>query len=303
MDFGKLESIEQVDFRLRKEPEFNQESFAGFKSVEASEQRLYIGTTAWAEKNWIGTYFPLRTKSTEYLHYYSQQFNTIELNTSFYRIPETPTILKWYNQSPEDFRFCPKVYQYISRSRNFGINGNDIDAFIASVDLLGDKLGPSFLQLPSNADFNHLSALLLFLERINNKIPLSIEFRHPSWFTNDTEEVFSYLRDHNVSPVITDVAGRRDVCHMYITNEEVLIRFVGNNLVASDYVRIDDWINRMQYWFKMGVKNIFFFVHEPDTTDAPALATYLGQEWQKVSKVPIRYPELLENNKKQLSLF
>jgi uncharacterized protein YecE (DUF72 family) len=171
------------------------------------------------------------------------------------------------------------------------------------VDLLGVKLGPSFLQLPKNADFNHLSALLLFLENIDNKIPVAIEFRHPTWFTDNADEVFSYLRDLNVSPVITDVAGRRDVCHMYITNNEVLIRFVGNNLDTSDYVRIDDWINRMQYWFNMGVKNIFFFVHEPDTTDAPALATYLGQEWKKVSKVTTRYPELLENNKKQLSLF
>ena len=303
MDFGKLESIDHVDFTLKKDPEFNLESFLLFDSNPEKAKTLYIGTTAWAHKNWVGSYYPLKAKPSEFLHYYSNQFNTIELNSSFYGIPEASTIIKWYNDSVEDFRFCPKVFQYISKSSNFGANGKDVDLFISSVEFLGDKLGPCFIQLPSVFDISYYNPLIEFLERVDGRIPLAIELRHPSWFSNDNTKFFSGFRDRNVSSVITDVAGRRDACHMYVTNPSILVRFVGNNLVPSDYVRINDWIERMQYWFEMGVENIYFFVHEPDTTVAPVLATYLGGEWNKVSNIHTRYPNIEGDNKKQLSLF
>ncbi len=78
------------------------------------------------------------------------------------------------------------------------------------------------------------------------------------------ETFFQLLEDHNISSVITDVAGRRDVCHMRLTNEKVLIRFVGNDLEPSDYTRINDWAERLKKWFDAGLHEAYIFTHEPD---------------------------------------
>ena len=80
------------------------------------------------------------------------------------------------------------------------------------------------------------------------------------------------------STVITDVAGRRDVLHMYLTTPIAVIRFVGNNLHASDYKRIDDWVAQLQQWFAQGLQTVYFFVHQPNNLQAPALADYLVKQ-------------------------
>jgi uncharacterized protein YecE (DUF72 family) len=285
------------------DPPINDNTFNYLEQSNDHKKKLYIGATGWVAKEWVGTYYPTKTKSVDYLHNYTEQFNTIELNTTFYRMPDEMTILKWYNQSTIDFKFCPKVFQYISQSRLLGSNNSEIEQFISVVALLAEKLGPSFLQLPPTFSPVNIGALIDFLERIEQKIPIAIEFRHPDWFNEKAISVFDDLRKLNVSSVITDVAGRRDVCHMQVTNSDVMIRFVGNNLVSSDYVRIIEWIDRLIYWFDMGVRNIYFFVHEPENIHAPVLANYMGQEWKKRSSIDTRYPKIIENTKEQLSLF
>lgn len=303
MEFGKLESIEHIDFTLMADPQQNDKTFNYLDTDHSKKQRLFIGATGWVAKEWVGTYYPPKTKSAEFLNSYAKQFNTIEHNTSFYRIPDDTSVLKWYNQSTQDFKFCPKIFQFISKSKTLGRDNNEIEEFISAISLLAEKLGPSFLQLPPNFSPLNRQALIDFIERVGQRIPLAIEFRHPDWFTDKGIGIFDELRDLNVSSVITDVAGRRDVCHMQVTNSNVMIRFVGNNLVPSDYVRIVEWTERMEYWFEMGIKHIYFFVHEPENVHAPELANYLGNVWEKRSSIETRYPKLIENTKEQLSLF
>ena len=303
MKFGKLESIEHIDFTLMADPQSNDNTFNNLNQSNAHKKKLYIGATGWVAKEWVGTYYPARTKSTDFLHNYTTQYNTIELNTTFYRMPDDITILKWYNQSTADFKFCPKIFQYISQSKLLASNTSEIEQFISAVSMLAEKLGPSFLQLPPMFSPDNNKTLIDFLERIEQRIPIAVEFRHPDWFNETGISVFDELRKLNVTSVITDVAGRRDVCHMQVTNSDVMVRFVGNNLVSSDYVRIIEWIDRLMYWFDMGVRNIYFFVHEPDNIHAPVLANYMGEEWNKKSIIETRYPKIIENTKEQLSLF
>ncbi len=303
MEFGKLESTEHIDFTLMADPQSNVNTFNYLEQSIENNKKLYIGATGWVAKEWIGSYYPLKTKAFDFLHNYAWQFNTIELNTTFYRMPDSKTIIKWYNQSTTDFKFCPKMFQYISQSKLLGRDNSEIEQFISAIVLLAEKLGPSFLQLPPTFSPLNIVSLIDFIERIEQRIPLAIEFRHPDWFIDKGLSVFDELRKLNVTSVITDVAGRRDVCHMQVTNANVMVRFVGNNLVASDYVRITEWIERLIYWFDMGVKNVYFFVHEPENINAPVLANYLGEEWEKRSSIATRYPKLIEESKEQLSLF
>ncbi|HMG16704.1 MAG TPA: DUF72 domain-containing protein [Saprospiraceae bacterium] len=308
MDFGRLSNIENVDFTLKADPENNQDTFNSLIKQGPKQQKLYIGASKFAVKEWLGLYYPIRAKSKDYMHFCAEQFNANEVNTTFYGIPDSNAIIKWYKSTNLDFKFCIKVYRNISRSKTLGEGTTYLKKFIESTELLADKLGPAFLQLPPTSSPSIQPALLKFIETVTPRIPLSIEFRHPDWFTSKGINIFDKLREMNVSSVITDTAGRRDVCHLQVTNSSVFIRFAGNNLVPSDYVRINDWIDKMIHWFEMGVKDIYFFIHEPMKIDVPTLANYLGKEWQKKSLIETRYPELLNDNgdngnKKQLSLF
>ena len=110
---------------------------------------------------------------------------------------------------------------------------------------------------------------------------------------------------HNASTVITDVAGRRDVCHARLTNREVVVRFVGNALHPTDYSRIDAWVERLDSWFQNGLQNVYFFTHEPDNILAPELAAYLTKKFQEKTTIKTRGPNLQmpPNEGEQMSLF
>ena len=269
---------------------------------------MYIGCTGWSMKEWVGKVYPAGTKTKDFLRAYSQQFNTIELNTTHYRIPEAGVVSKWYEESAADFRFCPKVPQSISHSRNLGLGTALIPSFCKSILGLQEKLGCCFMQMPPYFDIQRLPQLEKFVTAFPKEIPLAIELRHESWFSNSDngEKVFSLLEKHHIATVITDVAGRRDVLHMRLTNGTAMIRFVGNGLHPTDYSRSDEWMKRLASWYDKGLREAFFFPHEPDNLLAPDMASYVLESAKRtIAKVETRGPRLIEEEKqgRQMSLF
>ena len=113
MKFGKLPDISNVDFSL---PVVSQKNIEVLQTNKNQPTIIYIGCTGWSMKEWVGKVYPPKTKTKDYLKYYAQQFNTIELNTTHYRIPDLATIEKWKTESTDDFRFCPKILQAVSLS-------------------------------------------------------------------------------------------------------------------------------------------------------------------------------------------
>ena len=285
MEFGKLPDISRVDFRLPPDAPGTLSVLQAHPTLE--EWPFYIGATGWAMKEWVGTYYPKGTTAKDFLAAYGTQFNTIELNTTHYRIPDLAAILRWKTQTPEDFRFCPKIPQTISHSRDLGTGNTQLDLFVEVIALLENRLGPSFLQLPPHFSPIQLPILESFLKKWPPELPLALEFRHPDWFcdTGLLREARELLEAFGVGTVITDVAGRRDVLHMQLTAPFVLVRFVGNNLHPSDYERTGNWVQRLQHWFGNGLQRVFFFTHEPDNLQAPELAAFLGN-YLAESKLP-----------------
>ena len=305
MKFGKLPDISNVDFTLPADAAANELLFEKLPKFK-EKPVLYVGCTGWSMKEWNGKVYPKTAKTKEYLSYYTQQFNTIELNTTHYRIPTHDTISNWYKESTKDFHFCPKIPQVISHSRELGYGSGKILSFCEAIQGLNEKLGHSFMQLPPYFGPDRVPVLKHFLEKFPNHIPLSIEFRHQDWFkeTESFKEVSKLLENHNVATVITDVAGRRDVLHQRLTADTVVIRFVGNNLHSTDYQRIEIWIQRMKTWFEKGVKRIYFFTHEPDNLLAPEMADYLVKESLKHLDIITRGPDLNKYSANdQMSLF
>jgi uncharacterized protein YecE (DUF72 family) len=305
MKFGKVSNIEEISFQLPPLPPGTRHFLQRLPQKE--EKKVFIGCTGWSMKEWTGKLYPKGAKSNQFLHFYSRQFDTIELNTTHYRIPAPGTVRSWYEQTPDGFRFCPKIPQSISHSTDFASGTDRLPLFCEAIQGLGEKLGPSFFQLPPYFDAGRKELLFRLFDRLPRQFPFAFEFRHTSWFDDGRvfEEVCEEMQERGIGTVITDVAGRRDVLHQRLTAPFVLIRFVGNGLHPTDYSRIDEWVERLSSWLDSGLPEIYFFPHEPDNILAPELSLYLaGQLSKKQVNARFRTPRLLSpEDGEQMKLF
>jgi uncharacterized protein YecE (DUF72 family) len=305
MEFGKVQDLSDIDFHLPSDPPGNAARLSA-RHHPPHAATLYIGATGWSVPEWRGTLYPARCRPDRYLFHYSRQFNTIEHNTTHYRIPEADTIRRWREQAAPDFRFCPKVLQRISHAPDLGGRGELVGRFASALEGLGGLLGPCFLQLPPYFGPDKLPVLEQFLAHF--PLPLAVELRHPDWFAipRQWEALTGCLADHGVATVITDVAGRRDVCHMTLTTPVVLIRFVGNDGHPSDLARLDDWADRLAAWSGQGLRAAYFFIHSPDALHVPGLAgTFRRMLADRCPNLALRGPTPLQPDAppEQLSLF
>ncbi len=291
MDFGKLPSVDDVDFRLPPEPEANARVLAPYAS-KAANMRLYTGCTGWGMKQWVGSVYPAGARPKDFLRHYAAQFNTVEHNTTHYRIPDADTVRKWYEESSPDFRFCPKIPQSISHSRHLGLGEGQMMQFVEVIQGLQQKLGVCFLQLPPYFGPDRMPLLEQFLAQYATALPLAVELRHPDWFASAShgERLFELLARYHTGAVITDVAGRRDVLHGRITAPFTLVRFVGNDLLPSDFERLRDWAQRLALWQSLGLLEAYFFVHEPDNLRAPQAAAWFCEQVKTLPGIQTRGP-------------
>lgn len=292
MDFGKLPNVDKVDFSLLPEPERNQSVLAA-AALMPQPPGIYVGPTGYNMKQWVGKWYPFGAREKDFLKYFGQQFNTIEFNTTHYKMPDTGSMERWITEVPGDFKYCPKIPQSISHSRDLGLSGWEVREFCRIISGLGERLGYCFMQLPPHFGPRELPLLDRFLSATAQLIPLAVEVRHPVFFQSGPESryYFDLLKQYRAVAVITDVAGRRDVCHMVLTHPVVLIRFVGNGLHATDYTRVKAWAERLKYWFDHGLQKAYFFAHEPDNRLAPELSRYCVETFQQtIPGIPLRGP-------------
>lgn len=280
MDFGKVADLSKVDFSLPNDALYTNEVLT---KKSPDQPQIFIGAPVWSNKEWNGKIYPDNCKPAEMLHYYSRQFNSIELNVTHYTIPSDDTIKMWKNAVPTHFRFCPKWPQVISHDSFLkGLNGLKLE-FIRSVMLMEEQLGTTFLQLDPSFDTSYMPALDEFLKILPEGFPISIEFRHPDWFSDSQKfnRLLAYLHRKNVGMVITDVPGRRDVLHMGLSTPEVILRFVGNDLHPTDYTRSHDWILRLKKWFDTGLKKATLLIHCGEGLLVPELSQYWTEQLNK----------------------
>lgn len=294
MKFGKLENVDHVNFDLPSQP-LGEGHFMSEEIITSNRSVLYTGATSWNNTAWKGTLYGKEVKTKAFLYHYSRQFNSIEMNGTHYRTPSDKTIEKWKDETPTDFRFCPKILQAISHRNDMLQNKNLVNEFIVQLSKLEEKLGQTFIQLPpyfKSTSFRYLNA---FLKVWPEDMSLAVELRSfeihndPAVF----QEYLDILMKYNCTPVITDVAGRRDLLHMSVTCPNVFVRFVGNGLHASDYSRIKQWKNYLADWTRRGVENTYFMLHEPENEKTPELAAYLNTEFKNIQYIEHRGPKLV----------
>ena len=282
MDFGKLPNVDHVDFTLPPDPPENELIIPGKKP---NKLKIHLGAPVWGDKNFVGTLYPNKTKNAEYLKCYSQQFNAIEMSGTYYKIPTESDVLKWKEQVDSSFIFSPKISQLINHSLLQPRILNLYDEFVTAASLFDTNLGTSFMLLPDFITTNRMTYLQNFIVRRDPVLPLSIEIRHPSWFNDQhmLNELFDLFLAHQIGTVISDVAGRRDASHMRLTTKTAFIRFVANNH-SSDFLRIDDWVNRLYDWHNRGLEQFYFYIHVTPRQNTIALANYFIDQSNKKLK-------------------
>jgi len=301
MKFGRIENIESIDFSVPPDHMGVKKVLGG---VPNGSVAAYLGTVVWADENLKKKIYPDKAGAKNYVKYYGRQFNTIELNATHYRIPDKETVKRWAEAVPDGFKFCPKVHESISHTQNISQSIELAQHFNDTIQTFGNKLGTSFLQLAPSFNTKGLNYLLDFLD--GNPIrKLAIELRHETWFEEGSEEfkmLCNYLYKNNISLVITDVAGRRDVLHQRLTNKTAFIRFVANDLHPTDYTRINEWVERLNTWIQQGLEEFYFFIHSPDKGLTPELAIYFSNRMEKVTGLKIKPPKIKTNEGSQLDM-
>jgi uncharacterized protein YecE (DUF72 family) len=296
MDFGKVDSKElrKIDFKLPPDPEGTKHLLAKYKKV--AKPAVYIGCAKWGRKDWVGKLYPLKTKEKDFLEHYAKHFNSIELNATFYRIPEPDRVKEWKSKVGKAFKFCPKFTEVITHRSRLKDAREVTNAFLKGVFEFEENLGPCFIQLPPNFPSKNFDILKAYLESLPKDLEVFVELRHPDWFLPEmAEKTFSMIEKLKKGSAITDASGRRDCVHQHITIPSTFIRFVGNGLHATDYTRVDDWVKRMKTWLDSGMKSIYFFMHQHDELHSPELCKYVIQEMNKACKLNIPEPRFISD--------
>lgn len=293
MDFGKVSNIEEVDFSLPADHPENIKILRENKKRNNAKPKVYVGCAKWGREEWVGKLYPKGTKQGDYLKYYAKSFNSIELNAVFYRIPPDSWIKKWKGFTEEGFKFCPKINRSISHIRRLKDAERVTDIYLERMSEFGDRLGAMFLQLPQNFTPKKYDVFEDYIRSFPKDFPLTVEFRHPGFFeeNNIADQTYQMMQEQGIGTVITDTAGRRDVCHMRLTTPMAFIRFVGNSLHPTDYSRIDDWVERIKEWLDNGLDTLYFFMHHHDERYSPELSTYLIQKLNKACSLSLKEPE------------
>lgn len=242
MKFGQTESPESIDFTLPEDHPQTKKVLAAAKNNKPFQ--VYVGCAKWNRKDLKG-FYPRGTKDE--LSYYATQFNSIELNATFYHSPDERQVETWRNKTPEGFQFYPKVPNTISHFKRLIDIEKPVADFCDAIRHFDDKLGISFLQLHDNFKPKDFERLKKFITEYPKDIPLAVELRNKEWFTNgkESEEFFQLMQKENRTAIIVDTAGRRDILHMRLTTPAAFIRYVGANH-PTDYSRLDDWLKRIK---------------------------------------------------------
>ena len=223
--------------------------------------RIRVGTSGWSYKEWKGHFYPEKLAAKDMLHYYAERFPTVEVNNTFYRMPNTATLESWSAEVPNDFAFVLKASKRITHDKRLKETADSMDYLLRTAGSLGPKLGPFLVQLPPNMK-KDVPRLRDFLALLEPPARAAFEFRHASWFD---DEVYTALRERGAAWCVADTGEEGDPPFVS-TADWGYMRLRRVEYTADD---LQSWADRIhgQTWGEVFV----FFKHEEAGT-GPKLA-------------------------------
>lgn len=209
---------------------------------------MYIGTSGYAYPHWRGVFYPPRLPSYKWLEFYTQHFNSVELNVTFYRLPARKVFEGWHKRTPRNFKFVIKGSRFITHIKKLHNCGDSLKIFFDNAGALRNKLLCVLWQLPPSLKCN-LKRLEAFLKQLKKKYSFclhSFEFRNNSWFN---EETYGLLKTYSSNLCIADSPNLPS--SEAITAPFLYLRFHGGRaLYSSEYSEeeLHTWAERVKMW-------------------------------------------------------
>lgn len=225
--------------------------------------RLLAGTSGFSYKEWLGEFYPEKLAANEMLRYYATRLPIVEINNTFYRMPNQAAIQGWRAQVPATFSFAIKAPRRISHSKRLRDSAEDVRVLLAALADLGPSFGSLLVQLPPHAKID-VPTLGAFLSHLPPHCKVAFEFRNPSW---NAPPVLDLLRGHNAAFVQSESADGFEPLPW--TADWAYLR-----LRKVDYTEreLKIWLARLQ---DAGVREAHVFFKHEDAATGPKLALRL----------------------------
>jgi uncharacterized protein YecE (DUF72 family) len=246
---------------------------------------IYVGTSGWQYRHWRNRFYPKGVAQKDWLPYYAERFQTVEVNNTFYNLPEASVFEKWRDETPDDFVFALKVSQYLTHRKRLRDPEEPVERFMKAARKLGDKLGPVLLQLPPRmkADAARLDAALHAFPR---SVRVAVEFRDDSWYGDGVREV---LAEHNAALCLPD-RDEKTLSPEWRTADWGYIRFHGGRGEPGSAYRdraMRAWAERIERVWREREDVFVYFNNDANgaaLVDAGRLATMLAKRGLKVTR-------------------
>lgn len=226
---------------------------------------IRIGTSGWHYKHWLGRYYPEDLKPAGMLEYYLRDFDTVELNNTFYHLPKETSFDAWRQAVPRDFVFAVKGSRFITHMIKLKDPARGLSNFLSRAERLGRKLGPILWQLPPKWNVN-VERLEEFLHELPRRHRYAFELRNTSWIT---DRVLELLRKHDAAFCIYELAGYQTP--LEITASWTYVRLHGptDRKYAGSYTdaQLRKWARRIDDW-RAKLKAIYVYFDNDDSAYA-----------------------------------
>jgi uncharacterized protein YecE (DUF72 family) len=253
----------------------------------------HLGTMGFAYEPWRGVFYPDSANPRQYLAHYSQVFDAVELDSTFYGAPRESTLRQWASQTPPGFRFCPKTPRDITHERSLDLAqgaGEAMAAFLDVLRVLGDRLGPVLIQLPPSFGPALQPTLASFLATLPKDLRFAVELRHRGWFVPATADFLRGLGMAWVALDYLDLPRQID-----ITADFLYVRWIGQHGRWAQRGREEiDVTPRLAWWWEQlqpalaQVDTVFGFFNDDYAGYAPATCN----RFKRIAGLPVIEPEI-----------
>jgi uncharacterized protein YecE (DUF72 family) len=265
--------------------------------------RLFLGTSAFTASGWPGSFYPVGMKAADYLKFYATKFQTVEIDSTYYRTPSASTVTGWYEKTPPDFVFAAKVPKIVTHEKVLKDCEGEFDEFVDRMDMLDEKLGPLLLQFPwfnkyeIQAD-EFMARLRFFLNRVKDlpTVRFAVEIRNRTWLDKRFTDL---LREYNVALALTDQSRMLRPWEMkekldLITTDFAYVRWLGDRHGIEKITQVwdrtvVDRADDLRHWvdvlreliFNKKIRKVFAFSNNHYAGHGPSTVKMFWDLWEK----------------------